>query len=202
MRLKRSLPRFAKLNLQSRRPKLANDRTPSTPALSLLTGRHFQFYLFQLEHHFPMLYKWNFMTLSRHCNLGLAFTLAVLLMRGVSVAASSIACDSVNGGLTLPAGFCAVVVANIFGAFIAFHGSWDRSPLEQQASNIAFQPFAQGNPSGKSEVCASGFAGKKTLMKSGEALARADGVTRAVDGSLYITQSHKGKVWRVFCRGK
>jgi glucose/arabinose dehydrogenase len=88
------------------------------------------------------------------------------------------------------------------GAFIAFHGSWDRSPFEQQASNITFQPFAQGNPSGKFEVFASGFAGKKRLMNSGEALARADGVAQAADGSLYITESQKGEIWRVFYRGK
>jgi glucose/arabinose dehydrogenase len=88
------------------------------------------------------------------------------------------------------------------GAFIAFHGSWDRSPLEQRASNITFQPFAQGSPSGKFEVFASGFAGKNKLMNSGEALARADGVAQAADGSLYITESQKGEIWRVFYRGK
>jgi hypothetical protein len=64
-----------------------------------------------------MLCKRNFMTLSKHCNVGLAFTLAAfLLMRAVSMAAPSIACDSGNGGLTLPAGFCAIVVANDLGA--------------------------------------------------------------------------------------
>jgi hypothetical protein len=57
------------------------------------------------------------MTSSKHCHVGLAFTLAAfLLMRAVSMAAPSIACDSGNGGLTLPAGFCAIVVANDLGA--------------------------------------------------------------------------------------
>jgi glucose/arabinose dehydrogenase len=86
------------------------------------------------------------------------------------------------------------------GAFIAFHGSWNRAPLEQVPSNITFQPFSGSNPSGNSEIFASGFAGKKTIMNPSEAIARADGVAEALDGSLYITDSEKGKIWRVFYR--
>ena len=88
------------------------------------------------------------------------------------------------------------------GAFIAFHGSWNRAPLPQEVSNVAFQPFDGNQPSGKFEIFASGFAGKAPLMNPDEALARADGVAQAQDGSLYITESQKGKVWRVFYRGK
>jgi glucose/arabinose dehydrogenase len=88
------------------------------------------------------------------------------------------------------------------GAFIAFHGSWNRAPLAQEVSNVTFQPFAKDQPSGKFEVFASGFAGKDKIMNPNDALARADGVAQAPDGSLYITESQKGKVWRVFYRGK
>jgi glucose/arabinose dehydrogenase len=88
------------------------------------------------------------------------------------------------------------------GMLIAFHGSWNRAPLEQVQSNITFQPFAGGNPSGKFEIFAAGFAGKAKIMNSSEALARADGLAQAADGSLYITDSEKGKIWRVFYRGK
>ena len=88
------------------------------------------------------------------------------------------------------------------GAFIAFHGSWNRAPLPQEVSNITFQPFSGDKPSGKFEVFASGFAGKAQIMNPEDALARADGVAQAPDGSLYITESQKGKVWRVFYRGK
>ena len=87
------------------------------------------------------------------------------------------------------------------GAFIAFHGSWNRAPLPQVASTVTFQPFAKGNPSGKWEIFADGFAGKLPLMSPNDALARADGVAQAPDGSLYITDSQKGKIWRVFYRG-
>jgi glucose/arabinose dehydrogenase len=88
------------------------------------------------------------------------------------------------------------------GAFVAFHGSWNRAPLAQEVSNVTFQPFAGGKPSGKFEIFASGFAGKSPLMNPNDALARADGVAQGPDGSLYITESQKGKVWRVFYRGK
>ena len=88
------------------------------------------------------------------------------------------------------------------GAFIGFHGSWNRAPLAQEVSNVTFQPFAKDQPSGKFEVFASGFAGKEKIMNPNDALARADGVAQAPDGSLYITESQKGKVWRVFYRGK
>lgn len=88
------------------------------------------------------------------------------------------------------------------GAFIAFHGSWNRAPLAQEVSNVTFQAFADGKPSGKFEIFASGFAGKSPLMNPNDALARADGVAQAPDGSLYITESQKGKIWRVFYRGK
>jgi glucose/arabinose dehydrogenase len=88
------------------------------------------------------------------------------------------------------------------GAFIAFHGSWNRAPLPQAPSNVTFQPFAGGKPSGKFESFASGFAGKDPLMNPMEALARADGVAQAPDGSIFITDSQNGKVWHVFYRGK
>ena len=67
--------------------------------------------------------------------------------------------------------------------------------------NVTFQPFANGKPSGKFEIFASGFAGKAALINPDEAVARADGVAQAPDGSLYITESQKGKIWRVFYRG-
>jgi glucose/arabinose dehydrogenase len=86
------------------------------------------------------------------------------------------------------------------GAFIAFHGSWNRAPMPQDGYNVTFQPFADGKPSGAYEMFASGFAGKSPLMNPNDATARADGVAQAPDGSLYITDSQKGRIWRVFYR--
>ena len=86
------------------------------------------------------------------------------------------------------------------GAFIAFHGSWNRSP-DQRPGAVVFQPFANGKPSGKFEVFADGFAGPAPVKIQTEYATRPDGVAVAPDGSLYITDSQKGKIWRVFYRG-
>ncbi|HEX3878988.1 MAG TPA: hypothetical protein VHW24_18510 [Bryobacteraceae bacterium] len=83
------------------------------------------------------------------------------------------------------------------GAFIAFHGSWNRSPMPQEGYNVTFQPFSGDKPSGKFEIFANGFAGVAELRNSNQAVARADGVAQAPDGSLYIADSQKGKIWRV-----
>ncbi|MGH6828200.1 MAG: PQQ-dependent sugar dehydrogenase, partial [Rhizomicrobium sp.] len=86
------------------------------------------------------------------------------------------------------------------GAFIAFHGSWNRSPDERSGA-VVFQPFADGKPSGKFEIFAGGFNGAAPVHNQSEYKARPDGVAVAPDGSLYITDSEKGKIWRVFYRG-
>lgn len=87
------------------------------------------------------------------------------------------------------------------GAFIAFHGSWNRAP-EQAGYNVTFQPMNNGKAAGAFEVFADGFIGKPGPIRApGEAAARPDGVAQGPDGSLYISEDVKGKIWRVFYRG-
>jgi len=88
------------------------------------------------------------------------------------------------------------------GAFIAFHGSWNRGPEPQAGYNVTFQPIASGKAAGAFEVFADGFAGKQPLMNPGEAVARPDGLAQAPDGSLYIGDSQRGKIWRVLYTGR
>jgi hypothetical protein len=45
------------------------------------------------------------------------------------------------------------------GAFIAFHGSWNRAPEPQAGYKVVFQPMKDGKPSGEYQVFADGFAG-------------------------------------------
>jgi glucose/arabinose dehydrogenase len=45
------------------------------------------------------------------------------------------------------------------GAFIAFHGFWNRAPSPQGGYNVVFQPLAGGKASGPFVVVADGFAG-------------------------------------------
>jgi glucose/arabinose dehydrogenase len=87
------------------------------------------------------------------------------------------------------------------GAFIAFHGSWNRAPEPQAGYNVTFQGFANGKATGDFEVFAQGFAGKEPLKVPNDAVARPDGVAQAPDGSLYISDSQRGKIWRVYYTG-
>ena len=77
----------------------------------------------------------------------------------------------------------------------------ERAP-EQRTGAVVFQPIGNnGKAAGKFEVFADGFAGSAPVKTQNEYVARPDGVAVAPDGSLYITDSEKGKVWRVFYRG-
>ncbi len=87
------------------------------------------------------------------------------------------------------------------GTLIAFHGSGSRAPLPQGGYNVVFQPMRDGKASGNYEVLANGFAGAGPLMKREEAAARPMGLAQGPDGSLYIVDSVKGKLWRVMYRG-
>jgi glucose/arabinose dehydrogenase len=87
------------------------------------------------------------------------------------------------------------------GAFIAFHGSTNRVPYPQAGYVVGFIPFKEGVPSGKLEIFADGFAGKNVLVDMEEARYRPMGLAQGPDGSLYISESKKGKIWRVFFSG-
>ena len=87
------------------------------------------------------------------------------------------------------------------GAFVAFQGSWNRAPEPQGGYNVMFQPMTGPKASGPYEVFADGFAGAKPLMKREEAKFRPAGLAQALDGSLYISDLIKGRIWRVVYRG-
>jgi glucose/arabinose dehydrogenase len=79
------------------------------------------------------------------------------------------------------------------GAFVAFHGSWNRAPEPQAGFLVAFVP-ASGSSLGSSyEVFADG------LGNSGAH--RPTGVAVDSSGALYITDDTGGRIWRVVYRG-
>lgn len=87
------------------------------------------------------------------------------------------------------------------GAFIAFHGSTDRSPYPQAGYIVCFVPFTNGKPTDKWEVFADGFTGIDTVVNTSDAKYRPMGLAEGPDGSLYISESNKGRIWRVMYRG-
>lgn len=76
------------------------------------------------------------------------------------------------------------------GAFLAFHGSWNRAPLPQAGYRVVFIPFKGGKPTGQYTTFATGSAGETSVRPSGVAV--------SPDGSaLYIAADAQGKIWRV-----
>jgi len=87
------------------------------------------------------------------------------------------------------------------GAFVAFHGSTDRSPYPQAGYIVCFVPLVDGKSDGTWEVFADGFTGVDTVINTSDAVYRPMGLAMGPDGSLYISESEKGKIWRVIFRG-
>jgi glucose/arabinose dehydrogenase/cytochrome c5 len=85
------------------------------------------------------------------------------------------------------------------GAFIAFHGSWNRAPGPQEGYAVVFQPMADGKTTGKDIVFADGFAGAH--KDPGRAAHRPSGLAVAPDGALYVSDDVKGRIWRITFQG-
>jgi glucose/arabinose dehydrogenase len=87
------------------------------------------------------------------------------------------------------------------GAFIAFHGSTNRAPYPQAGYFVCFVPFVNGKPTGAWEVFADGFAQVDTIVSTSDAKYRPMGLATGPEGSLYITDSNKGKIWKISFNG-
>lgn len=85
------------------------------------------------------------------------------------------------------------------GAFIAFHGSWNRAPRPQAGYKVVFVPRTGGRFGPGYETFADGFAGGR--LDPGGAVHRPVGLAQGPDGSLYVTDDQRGRVWRVVYAG-
>jgi glucose/arabinose dehydrogenase len=88
------------------------------------------------------------------------------------------------------------------GAFIAFHGSWNRAPQEQKGYNVVFVPFKGDLPSGNWEVFADGFSEVPVIKSPRDAKHRPCGLAQGPDGSLYVVEDIQGKIWKIVYTGK
>jgi len=85
------------------------------------------------------------------------------------------------------------------GVFIAFHGSWNRAPYAQGGYNVVFQPLAGDHASGQCEIFADGFAG--AVKSPAKAEHRPSGLAVGPDGSLYVSDDIRGRIYRIVYRG-
>jgi len=88
------------------------------------------------------------------------------------------------------------------GAFIAFHGSWNRAPLRQAGYKVVFVPMKNGKPSGQWEIFADGFAGVEQVSNTRDAKHRPCGLAQDKDGSLLVSDSVKGTIYKIIYTGK
>lgn len=85
------------------------------------------------------------------------------------------------------------------GAFIAFHGSWNRAPGPQGGYNVVYQPMTDGRVSEQYIVFADGFAGAH--KEPGRAAFRPSGLAVGPDGALYVSEDIEGRIWRITYAG-
>lgn len=87
------------------------------------------------------------------------------------------------------------------GAFVAFHGSWNRAPLPQAGFRVVFAPFRSNKPTGTYTTFADGFNPSPAPGRAQPGTRRPTGLAEAPDGSLFITDDTGGTIWRVTYRG-
>jgi glucose/arabinose dehydrogenase len=85
------------------------------------------------------------------------------------------------------------------GVFVAFHGSWNRTPLPQAGFNVTFLPMRDGQPVAAHEVFAEGFT--TSPPPAGGAAHRPVGLAQGPDGALYISDDVGGRIYRVTFSG-
>ncbi len=86
------------------------------------------------------------------------------------------------------------------GAFIAFHGSWNRAPLPQQGFRVVFLPMT-GDKASAHRDFATDFSANGGAGKDGR-LHRPTGLAQGTDGSLYIADDVGGTVYKISYKGK
>ena len=82
------------------------------------------------------------------------------------------------------------------GAFVAFHGSWNRS--KRVGYEIAFVPFKGGKPTSAPEDFMTGFM---LSPDSTDVWGRPVGVFQMKDGSLLVSDDGGKKIWRITYKG-
>jgi glucose/arabinose dehydrogenase len=83
------------------------------------------------------------------------------------------------------------------GAFLALHGSWNRS--KRVGQSIAFIPFKKGKPSGPMEEFMTGWMLSPDKQ---EVWGRPTGILQMTDGSLLVSEDGNNKIYHIRYKGK
>ena len=78
------------------------------------------------------------------------------------------------------------------GAFVAQHGSWNRS--KRVGYNLMFVPFKNGKPAGQPKEFLQGWM---MAPDQREVWGRPVGLLQLPDGSLLVSDDGGNKIWRV-----
>ncbi|MFI5310064.1 MAG: PQQ-dependent sugar dehydrogenase [Gemmatimonadales bacterium] len=87
------------------------------------------------------------------------------------------------------------------GAFVAFHGSWNRAPLPQQGSDVVFLAI-KGGKAGPHRIFAEGFAKEGGPTAYDNLLHKPTGLAQGTDGSLYVADDVAGRIYKISYKGK
>ncbi|MGH9721518.1 MAG: PQQ-dependent sugar dehydrogenase [Bryobacteraceae bacterium] len=83
------------------------------------------------------------------------------------------------------------------GAFLAFHGSWNRS--QRVGYSLVYIPFSKGKPSGPIKEFLTGWM---LAPDKPEVWGRPVGILQMTDGSLLVSDDGGKKIWRISYKGK
>lgn len=85
------------------------------------------------------------------------------------------------------------------GAFIAFHGSWNREL--QDGYSVVFVPMHGADVAGDWEIFADDFEGAERIASPADAQHRPSGLALGPDGSLYVSDDVGGRIWKITYTG-
>lgn len=90
------------------------------------------------------------------------------------------------------------------GAFIAFHGSWNRAPEPQAGYNVVFQPMRDGKGVGSYEIFADNFAPNigAGRTNAGAGARRPTAVGQTADGALLVADDAASRIYKITYTGK
>jgi len=83
------------------------------------------------------------------------------------------------------------------GAFVIFHGSWNRMPFNQDGYKLVFVPMRDGEVTGDWEVFVDDFVGPEPVKNPLRSAYRPTGLAEGPDGAIYVTEDKHGRVWKI-----